>query len=192
MFRHSLAAARRRHGDAKGLEMVEFLAVFLIFMGLSVLVFQVFVLFVNAISVNSALETASQRASAQGGLTVNANNVFMSSVPENVCGGINNVGGKLSCPNIKLTSTIYKPNGEKRSSSSCPGNETVSAGEECSRFGDIIKLSVSYKQPLIWDYQCLAESSESCAGSPGALSFKQSLAVGSQSIIGENKFNPTP
>lgn len=201
-----LRKLRRRNDSEKGLETLEFAIVFIVFMLMTLLVIQVFFFFANAIAVNTALVDATQRASAQGGLTKNVNDAFIRSLPVSVCGAPRvssdpNENGKLVCGNgsVVLTSNVYLPDGARRATDpdgnpltdrSCPNNAVVAIGEECSFFGDRIDLIAKYSQPLLINYSCVSATSSngsSCTNSAGALNFSQKLAVGSQSLIGQNK-----
>ena len=167
-----------------GLETVEFVAVFIVFMILTLGIVQIFVFFANSVAVNIALVDASQRASAQGGLTPAIANRFYDSVPQNICKPVGGV-----CTNITLTPKVFDSNMNPTGASTCASSI---AGSECTHFGDMIQLSVRYTQDWIIDFNCLAGAGGStgggsCSDSPGHLTFNQKLLVGSQSLIGLNK-----
>src|ERR1035437_10262020 len=85
-----------------GLETVEFVAVFIVFMILTLGIIQIFFFFANAIAVNTALVDASQRASAQGGLTNAISQRFYAAVPQNICKPVGGV-----CQNITLSPQFF-------------------------------------------------------------------------------------
>lgn len=180
-----------KRNNSNGLETIEFIAVFMIFMGLTLIIVQVFFWFANSVAVNTALTSASQKTSARGGLTLGINNKFMDSLPSTLCGTKSGGGSDPeTCSSVNnnqpLTARVYDPSGNLRSNTHGCSTGTVAIGEECGRFGDRIDLIVNYSQPFLFDYSCVAGAS-SCNNTLPALDFKQKLAVGSQSIVGQNK-----
>lgn len=115
---------RSAHGQ-DGAYLVEYLGAMIALFAFMLLVVQVVLVFINAITVNHALGLAAQEAAARGGVDDNVAQQFERHLP----GSLRDAGESLLC----------RPVG-------CQIDGTISPGLEPTRSGDLMTLEYNYVQ----------------------------------------------